>query len=88
MVWTVRRTIEIHRYVNKVIDAPVVRFVRVPQVIIFLVATQRLIPMVSLTMEIPQLSVDTVIDVPVVQVVRVPQVLLWRRQLYSHSCTC
>ena len=38
------------------------------------VALQSLIPMVSLTMEIPQLLVDTVIDVPVVQVRRVPQV--------------
>ena len=58
MVQTVRRTIEIPQlHVNKEIDAPVLQFVRVPQVVIFLVATQRLIPMVSLTMEIPQLPV-------------------------------
>ncbi len=88
MVQTVRRTIEIPQYVNKVNDAPVMQFVRVSQVVIFPVATQRLIPTVSLTMEIPQLLVDTVIDVPVVQVVRVPQVPSWRRQLCSHSCTC
>ena len=34
--------------------------------------------MVSLTMEIPHLPVDTVIDVPVVQVERVPGVPSWR----------
>ena len=75
-------------HVTKVIDAPVLQFVRVPKIVIFLVATQRLIPMVSLTMEIPQLPVDTVIDVPVVQVGRIPQMPSWRRQLCSHSCTC
>ena len=41
--------------------------------------TQRLIPIVTLTTEIPHLLVDTVIDVPVVQVVRVLQVPSWRR---------
>ena len=56
-------------HVNKVIDAPILQFVQVPKVVIFFfVATQRLIPMVSLTREIPQLPVDTVIDVPVVLV--------------------
>ena len=49
--------------VNKVIDAPVMQAVRVPQVVIIPVATQRLIPMVSLTMEIPQLLLDEVVDV-------------------------
>ena len=54
MVQTVRRTIvspQLH--VHKVIDAPVMLVVRVPQVVIIPVATPRLIPMVSLTMEIP-----------------------------------
>ena len=40
-----------------------VQVVRVPQVVISPVATQRLIPMVSLTMEIPQLLPDEVVDV-------------------------
>ena len=39
-----REPIEIPQYVNKVIDALVVQFVRVPQVVIFPVATQRLSP--------------------------------------------
>ena len=50
-------------HVYQVIDAPVMQFARVPQVVIIPVATQRLIPMVSLTMEIPQLLLDEVVDV-------------------------
>ena len=64
MVQTVRRTIvTLQLYVNKVIDAPVMQFVRVPQVVYIPVATWRLIPMVSLTMEIAHLLLDNVVDV-------------------------
>ena len=49
--------------VYKVIDAPVMQVVRVPQVVIIHVATQRLIPVVLLTMEIPQLRLGEVVDV-------------------------
>ena len=50
---------------NKVVDFPVVLVVRVPQVVYILVVTQRLVPMVLLIMEIPQLQfIDKVIDVP------------------------
>ena len=63
------------------IDVPVAQVVQdIP------VEMQRLIPMVSLTMEIAQLLFDVVVHVPVVQVERVPQVLSWRRQSCSHSC--
>ena len=67
MVQTVRLTIEIHQlHVNKVVDFPVVLVVRVPQVVYIPVVTQRLIPMVFLTMDIPQLQfIDKVIDFPV-----------------------
>ena len=51
--------------VNKVIDAPVMQAVRVPQVVIIPVAAQRRTSMVLLTMEIPQLLLDKVFDVPV-----------------------
>ena len=66
MVQNVRRTIEIPQlHVNKVVDFPVLFVVRVPQVVSILVVTQRLVPKVLLTMEIPQLQfIDKVIDVP------------------------
>ena len=44
------------------------------------VVAQRLFPMVSETMEVPQLLVDKVVDVPVMLVVRLPHVPSWRRQ--------
>ena len=51
MVQTVRGTIEIPQLlVDKLIEVPGVQVVRVPQVVIIPVATQRLIPVVSLTM--------------------------------------
>ena len=51
------------------------------------VVTQRQIPMVMVTMKIPQLLFDKVVHVPVVQVERVPHMLAWRRQSCSGVST-
>ena len=83
----------------KVIDAPDVLVVRVPQVVIIPVATLRLITMVSLTMEIPHLLLDEVVDVllaggasstgaVVVKTVVLPQLRLLRNSLRAaHELT-
>ena len=65
MVQTVRRTIENPQlHVSKVIESRV-QVVRVPLVVDTPVVTQRLVPTVLLTMEIPQLQfIDMVIDFP------------------------
>ena len=94
MVQSVRRTVEISQLLVKVIDAPVLLFVRVPHVVIIPVVTLRLIPMVSWTMEIPQLFLDEVVDVlleggasstgaVVEKVVVLPQLHLLRNSLQA-----
>ena len=57
---------------NTVIDVPIVQVVQDIPVVV-----QRLITMVSLTMEIPQLLFDMVVYVPGVHFERVPQVPSW-----------
>ena len=58
---------EIHQLrVDMVVDAPLL------QVKFFPVVAQRLIPMVSLNMEIPQFFIDKVVVAPVVLVERLP----------------
>ena len=51
------------------------------------IVTQRQIPMVWVTLEIPQLLFDKVVHVPVVQVEPVPHMPAWRRQSCSGVST-
>ena len=65
---------------RKLWEIPQLQFIKVVDT---LFVTQRLISTVLVTMEIPQLLVDTVVDLPVLLVVLVPQVPSWRRQTCS-----
>ena len=77
MVQTFRRIIEITQLLDTVVDAPVKQVLLLPQVVHIPVVAKRQFPMLSQTMEIPQLHVDKASDVPVLHLVKVPHLPSW-----------